>query len=87
VGRGTHSGPFVTPAGTIPATGGSIELRFAELFEVSEGKIRQMHAYYDTATMMRQLGLLPPAGGKRERTMTALVALRVRAKRGVKRKR
>ncbi len=55
VGRGTHTGAFVTPSGTIPATGRSIELRFAELFELSDGKIGRMHAYYDAATMMRQL--------------------------------
>jgi steroid delta-isomerase-like uncharacterized protein len=85
IGRGTHTGPFVTPAGTIPATGRRIELRIAELYELREGKIRRLHAYYDSATMMRQLGLLPPPGSARERMLTAMMAVGVRAKRAFKR--
>jgi hypothetical protein len=57
VGRGMHSGPFVTASGTIPPTGRSVELSFAELFALRDGKITRLHAYYDSATMMRQLGL------------------------------
>lgn len=85
IGRGTHKGPFVTPSGTIPATGRSVELRIAELYELREGKIRRLHAYYDSATMMRQLGLLPPQGSARERAMTAMMAAGVRVKRALKR--
>ncbi len=55
IGRGTQTGPFVTPAGTIPATGRPVELRVAELYEISDGKIVRMSAYYDSATLMRQL--------------------------------
>ena len=86
IGRGTHTGPFVTPAGTIPATGRSVELRIAELYEVRDGKVRRLRAYYDSATMMRQLGLLPPQGSARERAMTAMMAAGVRAKRAIKRR-
>lgn len=85
VGRGTHTGPFVTPSSTIPPTGRRVELRFAELFELREGKITRLHAYYDSATLMRQLGLLPPSGSARERAMTGMMALGVRAKRAFKR--
>lgn len=80
VGRGTHTGPFTTPAGTIPATGRQIELRFAELYEVRDGKITYLRAYYDSATLMRQLGLLPAPGSAAERGMTSLMALGVKAK-------
>ena len=57
-GGGTHTGPLQTPAGTIPATGKTLQLRFAEVFEMREGKIKTMRAYWDTATLMRQLGLM-----------------------------
>ena len=80
IGRGTHKGPFVTPAGTIPATGRKIELRIAELYELRDGKIARLHAYYDSATMLRQLGLLPPHGGAGERAMTAAMGLGVKVR-------
>ena len=58
VGRATHTGPLRTPdGGEIPATGRSIELRFAELFQLRDGKIALMRAYWDSATFFRQLGL------------------------------
>jgi steroid delta-isomerase-like uncharacterized protein len=85
IGRGTHTGPFVTPAGTIPPTGRKIELRIGEVYELSEGKISRLHAYYDSSTMLRQLGLLPPQGSARERAMTALMGLGVNAKRALRR--
>ena len=59
-GRGTHTGPLVGPSGTIPPTGRRIELPIAELVRVEEGKITLLHAYYDGATLMRQLGVFPP---------------------------
>lgn len=83
VGRGTHTGPFTTPAGTIPATDRPVELRFAELYEVRDGKITYLRAYYDSATLMRQLGLLPTQGSVIERRMTSLMALGVKAKRSL----
>ena len=61
VGRGTHSGPLLTPGGEVPATGRAIELRFCELFEVREGKVVRLRAYWDQMTFLRQLGLLPAA--------------------------
>lgn len=57
VGGGTHTGPLATPAGVIPPTGKTIELKFAEVFEMRDGKVRTMRAYWDTGSLMRQLGL------------------------------
>lgn len=57
VGGGPHTGPLNTPAGVIPPTGRTIELTFAEVFEMRDGKIKVMRAYWDTGTLMRQLGL------------------------------
>src|SRR3954451_4544956 len=38
-GRGTHTGPLMSPAGAIPPTNRSIELRFAEVFKVEGGRL------------------------------------------------
>lgn len=60
IGRGAHTGPLVGPSGTIPPTGRRIELPVGELLRVEDGKITLVHAYYDGATLMRQLGVFPP---------------------------
>lgn len=57
-GRGTHTGTLNTPMGAIPATGRRIELSFAEIYVMREGKIRMMRAYWDTGTLLRQLGVV-----------------------------
>ena len=58
-GRGTHTGPLISPAGEIPPTGRSIEIQVAEVYEMRDGKLARMRAYYDSATMLRQLGFMP----------------------------
>jgi predicted ester cyclase len=60
VGRGTHTGPLVGPTGPIPATQKKLELKVCELLRIKDGQINLAHTYFDAATMMRQLGLLPP---------------------------
>lgn len=58
-GRGTHDGPLQSPAGSIPATRKKLDLNFIEVLKLENGKIIEARAYYDSATLMRQLGLLP----------------------------
>jgi steroid delta-isomerase-like uncharacterized protein len=58
IGRFTQTGPLVTPAGEIPPTGQKVEIQFAEVYQIKDGKIALLHAYYDGATIMRQLGLM-----------------------------
>lgn len=58
-GRGTHQGPLQTPAGTIPPTGRAVAVPFAEVFQLRDGRVAGLRAYWDTATMLRQLGVLP----------------------------
>jgi ketosteroid isomerase-like protein len=58
--RGTHSGDLVTPQGSIPASGGELDLPFADYFRVEGGKIVEHRTYWDQGTMMAQLG----AGGR-----------------------
>ncbi len=56
-GRGTHTGPIVSPAGEIPPTGRRFELRFAEVFEFRDGQIVRFRAYADTMSFLRQIGV------------------------------
>ena len=54
---GTHKGDL--PG--LPATGKSFSgIRGATIIELQGGKIRRNSDYWDSATFMRQVGLLPP---------------------------
>jgi steroid delta-isomerase-like uncharacterized protein len=56
--RGTHTGPLATPEGDIAPTGNKIEMQAAFFAKMSpDGLIREDRSYYDSAQMMRQLGL------------------------------
>jgi steroid delta-isomerase-like uncharacterized protein len=65
VGRGTHTGPMETPAGTIRATNNRMEVPFCEVAEIRDGKFVSGTLYYDAATMMQQLGITELAGAHR----------------------
>jgi len=54
--RGTHTGPFNTPMGTIPASNRHMEVKFAEIFTLRDGKIIGWIVYWDLVTFLRQLG-------------------------------
>ena len=53
--EGTHKAEF---RGT-PATDKVVKLRIAYLFKLREGKISRITEYYDAATILQQLDLLP----------------------------
>ena len=55
--RGTHLGNL--PG--MPATGKQIEVRGASIVAFADGKIRGCTDYWDMATFLKQLGLLPAA--------------------------
>jgi steroid delta-isomerase-like uncharacterized protein len=57
--RGTQTGPMATAQGAIPATGRTVELKGAAWITIRDGKIARFNGYYDTMTMMVQLGLMP----------------------------
>ncbi len=57
-GRGTHTGTLETSMGAIPATGRSMTLQLCDVMEFKNGKIRSQKTYFDTGSMMAQLGLL-----------------------------
>ena len=55
---GTHTGTLRgLAADEIPATGRTVEARFAGVYEFEEGKITSWHLYFDQADMLSQLGL------------------------------
>ena len=61
-GRGTHSGPLYSPAGTIPATGRRLDLPFVDVHQIRDGKVASSRTYFDVMGMMQQLGLVPAQG-------------------------
>jgi steroid delta-isomerase-like uncharacterized protein len=56
-GRGTHAGTLVTSMGDIPATGRSLTLQFCDVIEFRNGKLQNQMTYFDSGSMMAQLGL------------------------------
>ncbi|MDQ1677528.1 MAG: hypothetical protein QOC93_2672 [Actinomycetota bacterium] len=58
-GRGTQTGPFTTPAGSIPPTGRSVTLNLCDVMVIRDGLLRSQHTYVDTASLLMQLGVMP----------------------------
>ena len=58
-GRGTHTGTLRTSMGEIPATGRSMTLQLCDVIEFEAGKVKSQKSYFDTGSMMAQLGLMP----------------------------
>jgi len=56
---GTHTGPFGTPAGDIPATGKSVHIPFVGYTLLDNGKVTSYHLYFDSMTILTQLGVMP----------------------------
>jgi len=59
--KSSHTGPFVSPTGTIPPTNKNVEFKAVILSTFRNGLIQRERTYYDQADLMRQLGVaLPP---------------------------
>jgi steroid delta-isomerase-like uncharacterized protein len=56
--RGTHTGPFADDWGPVPATGKPIDLPFAVVCALHDGRIVETHLYYDLATLLLAVGAL-----------------------------
>ena len=54
---GTHTEPFVTPQGTLPPTGRTIDIRARNEMDVRDNSIGALRITFDAADLMRQLGL------------------------------
>ncbi|WP_163883049.1 ester cyclase [Rhizobium laguerreae] len=55
--RGTHRGALVTPAGTVPPTGRTIDVPCCDVFHMRDGKVVSFHCYNAASILQRQLGL------------------------------
>ena len=60
-GRGTQTGTLVGPMGEIPATGRPVTLRLCDVWRFEGGSARSVTTYFDTGSLMMQLGLMPEA--------------------------
>lgn len=58
-GRGTQTGTFRSPEGDIAPTGKKVDVPFCDVFKIKNGKIVSYNSYFDNATMMKQLGIIP----------------------------
>jgi steroid delta-isomerase-like uncharacterized protein len=56
VGRGRHTGPLAHPEGAIAPTNRDAELSMCDVLEIRDGLVRRVRSYFDSATLMRQLG-------------------------------
>jgi steroid delta-isomerase-like uncharacterized protein len=59
IGRGTNTGPLHMPTGDVPPTGRPVELRFCDVYRISNGKIVSYRSYYNALSFMQQLGFIP----------------------------
>ena len=60
-GRGTHTGPLAGPMGTIAATNRSVTLKLCDVWQFEGGAVKRNTTYFDTGSLMTQLGLMPEA--------------------------
>jgi steroid delta-isomerase-like uncharacterized protein len=61
-GRGTHTGTLRSPGGEIPASGRSVTLKLCDVHRIENGKIKSVHSYFDSASLLTQIGAMPAAG-------------------------
>jgi len=57
--KGTHTGPLVSAEGTIPASGKSQETPAAFFFTFAGDKIKESRHYFDSMTLLKQIGAQP----------------------------
>lgn len=57
--RGTHTGTLIGSHGHIPPTWAQVELPLCEVLAIRNGQIAEVDSYFDTGTLLRQMGLLP----------------------------
>ena len=58
-GRGTHTGTLRSAGGEIAATGRSITLHLCDVVEVRNARIHAVRSYFDSASLMMQIGAMP----------------------------
>jgi len=63
-GRGTHTGPLRTPMGEFDPTDKPLVLKLCDVWTFSsDGTPTELRTYFDSGSMMAQLGLTPQMAG------------------------
>ena len=57
--KGTHNGPLETAEGTIPASGKQQETPAAFVFSFEGARIKESRQYFDSMTLLEQIGAQP----------------------------
>jgi ketosteroid isomerase-like protein len=52
---GRHTGPMITPEGTLPATGNEVSFAYADFLQARDGKFVSHRIYWDNVALMSQL--------------------------------
>jgi steroid delta-isomerase-like uncharacterized protein len=73
-GTMTQTGPLDPPG--LSATGKRVEFFGADFHEYRDGKVARLTSVFYMADVMRQLGVLPPPGGREEKVMAKVTNLR-----------
>ena len=60
--EGTQSGPLESPFGTIPASGKRGSTNATLVVKMKNGKIAEVHHYFDLLTVLLQAGIMPTLG-------------------------
>ena len=68
--QGTHRGPIDPPG--FAATGKRIDIDGIDVWDFAGGRLERYRAYYDMATLARQIGAMPTAGSAGERVGVVL---------------
>jgi predicted ester cyclase len=58
---GTHTGTLRTPAGEVPPTERSVQIRWMGMYEARGDELVSEHLYFDQNEFLTQLGLAPGA--------------------------
>jgi steroid delta-isomerase-like uncharacterized protein len=56
---GTHTGLLDLPGGPVTPTNRPIKLQSCQVLELRDGKAQSIRHYFDIATLLQQLGMLP----------------------------
>jgi predicted ester cyclase len=59
---GTHTGPLRSSSGSIPGSGRSVTLNLCDILEIEEGKIRSIRSFFDSGSLLMQIGLISETG-------------------------
>ncbi len=62
---GTHTGPLVSPQGSIPPSGKAVNFTEVALLRVRDGKFVTSWYWTDMLSMLQQIGAIPAAPGAR----------------------